>query len=409
MNYPRILFVNLNFRDDTSGGITLSKLVDHIPREKLFLLSSNALNTNIDIFNEKKQLGNPPSAKKIRKTKKSLLRRCFVSTIGQKTIFSKLELTVDIKKWLDEIKPDFIYFCPDSLANIEFSVEIAKYCNVKIIIHVMDDKVNVKFPGVLGFLYKTRFRKAFKKIIMRASIRLSISDLMAEEYERRYGEKFVAFHNPVDIEKWIPFQKKDIRKKNDIVIIYSGAVGSSSLPILQFCEAIARLIQRNYEIKFNIYTNYCHKNVRESIKSYSFVQLNDYVSYECLPKSLSRADFLLLPLAFENKMKFIRLSMSTKTSEFMITGVPIFVFAPSNTALSQYAKQGKWGHVIDNNETNYISQKIVELIENIELQKEYSSNAISLAIKNHSIGTIKDKFNELIKANLGTLNDDHKT
>jgi glycosyltransferase involved in cell wall biosynthesis len=396
LNYPKILFININFRDDNSAGITISKLVDHIPKEKLFLLSNNAINANINIFNEKKQLDNPPSVMKMRRKKKSLLRRCFVNTIGQKRIFNKFELTEEIKKWLDEIKPDFIYFCPDSLANIKFSDQIAKYCNAKIIIHIMDDKVNVRFPGIIGLLYKTRFRKAFKQIVKRASIRLSISDLMAEEYERRYGEKFVAFHNPVDIEKWIPFQKKDFTNKKEITIIYSGWVGSTSQPILEFCDIISSINVNLMNINFVLYAKFSSDEVKHKISSYDFVEINDYVSQEKLPATISKADFLFLPLSFDKKMKFVNLSMPTKTAEYMSSGVPIIVYAPKDTALSQYAKKYEWGYTITKNDKGIIKEKLLHFFYDTELQQKLSKNALDLLGERHDVIKNKKRFDKLI-------------
>jgi len=134
-NYPKILFININFRTDNSSGITVSKLIDHIPAQNLFLLSTTADISDMDIFGSKKQLGKPQEIKKIKNTKKSFLRKYFVKIIGKKTIFKKQKLDIGVKEWLDKIKPEYIYFCPDCLALIEFSKEIADYCNAKSIIH----------------------------------------------------------------------------------------------------------------------------------------------------------------------------------------------------------------------------------------------------------------------------------
>ena len=394
--YSKILFININFRYDNSSGITVSKLVDHIPREKLFLLSTNTVNSNIDIFCDKKQIGRASSVKKERKPKRSFLRKCFVSIVGQKTIFNHFDLTNDIKIWLDEIKPDYIYFCPSDLAIIEFVNEIVKFVKVKTIIHVMDDKVNVKYPGILGIIYKLKFIQSFKNIVKQSSIRLSISDLMAEEYFKRYKKVFHSFHNPVNIEKWLPYQKKEIKNKKDIKVIYSGWIESTSTPIFEFCEVIYRLNQLGYEISFILYSMFSSSDIREKIDSYSFVRINDFVSQEELPKTLSKADFLFLPLSFKKNLKFIYLSMPTKTAEYMVSGVPVIVYAPAGTALSQYSNKGEWGHTIITNKKSDVEKSVIELLNDIELQKKYSTNAMRLAKKRHDVNHNKEMFIEII-------------
>ena len=104
MNYPKILFVNINFRNDNSAGITISKLVDHIPKEKLFLLSDKASISNIDIFSNKKQIGRLKSeGLKNESKKRPSYKKIFSTLIGKKGYLKKIHFHEDEKNWLDEI------------------------------------------------------------------------------------------------------------------------------------------------------------------------------------------------------------------------------------------------------------------------------------------------------------------
>ncbi|MCF8234177.1 MAG: glycosyltransferase [Melioribacteraceae bacterium] len=396
MGYPKILFVNINFRYDSSAGITIAKLVDHITVEKLFLLSTNANNSDIDIFNKKMQFGNTPNSKQDEKTKKSFLRKKIVSIIGQKAIFNKLKLDNDTKNWLDKINPDYIYFVPSNLEGINLVFQIAEHIKAKIIIHVLDDKVNVKFPGVLGFFYKLRFRKAFREIVEKSTIRLCISVLMAQEYQQRYGEQFVAFHNPVDIEKWIPFQKKNIKSKKNVTIIYSGAVESTAKPIIEFCEVIRELNGTIFDVKFKLYAKFDSIVTKQKVSSYDFVEIYNYVTQEELPATISKADFLFLPLSFEKKMSYVNLSMPTKTSEYMASGVPIIVYAPLQTALAQYGKKYEWGYIITTNKKNSVKDKLLEFLKDIDKQRNYSQRSMSLVKERHNVVKNKKIFDVLL-------------
>ena len=397
MYNTKILFININFRTDNSSGITISKLVDHIPAENLFLLSTTAEISDMDIFGSKKQLGKPQEIDKIRSTKKSFLRKIFVKIIGQKTIFQKLILGDEVKQWLDKICPDYVYFCPESLVNIEVSNEIANYCNSKIIIHVADDKVSINFPGILGSLYKSKFNQAFEDIVFRSSIRLSISDLMAEEYLKRYGKEFHTFHNPIDYNKWQKYRKASfLLNKEKIKIVYTGQVESAFQPILEFCKALKTINNQEFNIKLILYSKFRSQIEREKIDSFSFTKINEYVTQEKIPETLAQADFLFLPLSFNKNMKFIYFSMPTKTAEYMASGIPIIVYAPSGTALSKYASNGKWGHIINSNKKEDVIDGIIELLENKILQKKYTQNAIRLVKEKHDTKTDKLRFMKLL-------------
>jgi glycosyltransferase involved in cell wall biosynthesis len=59
--------------------------------------------------------------------------------------------------------------------------------------------------------------------------------------------------------------------------------------------------------------------------------------YDELPAAFRAADALLLPLDFTAEtIEYIRLSLLTKATEFMISGTPIFVFAPREIATAEY-------------------------------------------------------------------------
>lgn len=402
--YPKILFININFRYDNSAGITISKLVDHIPKEKLYLLSDKANISNIDIFSDIRQLGKLKSEGLKKESKKRPLYKKFISAlIGKKGYLKKLNLSEHEKNWLNKIKPEYIYIDPDSLSNIDYAIQIANYCNAKLIIHIMDDRVKVKFKGMLGIVYKNQFKRKFKDIVLKSSIRLSISDLMAEEYQDRYGVKFYPFHNPVDIEKWKPFWNNNIvNKKTKLLIIYSGSIRFTSKSIIELCDILNSLNGSRYEITFRVYSKFKNYEVKQKISSYSFTEISDFVSQEELPSTISKADFLFLPLSFDRKDKYTRLSMPTKTSEYMASGVPVIVYAPSYTALYQYARDCNWAYTISTNNKTKGKEKLIRFIKDDEMQSVLCENAKKLVREKHDVMKNKKRFENLIFENIKT-------
>lgn len=423
-NYPRILFLNINFRYDSSDGITISKLVDHFPRETLFLVSDNSDASNIDIFASKFQLSENeyknPIGKKVKEYAEhqnkssnkvgikakylALLSSLFRAIIGGKIIDRGYKLSEDIIDFIKHTKPDYIYLIPSSLENIDFALNLAKRFESKIIVHVLDDKVNGRFPGITGYFYKRKFQTRLKQLIKNAAIHLAISDLMADKYKSIYNQKFYVFHNTINVEKWLPYQKKNWSIGNKIKVVYTGMVEATASPILFFCNTLKAMNEKGYNVEFVLYSRFASSTVKQSLKKHSYVRINDYVSQEELPEILSKADILLLPLPFEIKYQHLLVSMPTKTTEYMISGVPILVFAPEQSAVSFYAKKNNWGCLVEKQEKSLLVDILNELINNENKRRYYGNNSISLAIKRHNQKNNKEYIDKILEVNTNLNN-----
>ena len=88
-------------------------------------------------------------------------------------------------------------------------------------------------------------------------------------------------------------------------------------------------------------------------------------------------------------------SMSTKTAEYMISGVPILVYAPIQTALAKYAKEEEWAYLIDTNKKNVLFDALKELYSNIDLRRLLANKAKAVAIKNHDAINVRNQFREV--------------
>src|SRR5690606_24501897 len=104
-----------------------------------------------------------------------------------------------------------------------------------------------------------------------------------------------------------------------------------------------------------------------------------------LPKVFSEADILMLPYDFSPlSLKFIRYSIPTKLPEFMISGTPIIIFAPAETAIVKYSQKNNCARIITENNSGKISEEILELIRNKSLREFIGSNAKKVAEQNHN-------------------------
>ena len=122
-----------------------------------------------------------------------------------------------------------------------------------------------------------------------------------------------------------------------------------------------------------------------------------FVDYEDLPNAFSSADFLIIPYDFSpQSLQFFGYSMPTKATEYMISGTPIIIFAPAETAIVKYAEKYNIAQVVTIDDADYLFDAIKELVLNEDLRKEIATNAIELARKNHSSEEVTRDFRNVI-------------
>ena len=88
--------------------------------------------------------------------------------------------------------------------------------------------------------------------------------------------------------------------------------------------------------------------------------------------------------------------MPTKAPEFMVSGTPIIIFAPEETAIVTYAQKYNWAKVISKNNIDDLANGIKFLIKDEKNRQRLGQEAVSIAENNHNSFEVKRKFKETI-------------
>ena len=434
---PKVLIFGQSFNKNTGGGITLSNLFTGWPKDKIavanighgmrdvdfsvcvnyYLLGEkeykwvfpfNKLqrqfesgiltpsnNNNISIVNNIPH-NNPKNYRKIFIEKMFFP---FVHYMGFSPKMCKLILSPSFKIWLDNYQPDIIYVQVSNLESINFVNALKDYLQKPVILHMMDDWPSViSSKGPLKNYWHNTVDRALRGLLNKCSLLLSISDAMTEEYEERFGLKFTSFHNPINIEDWLPYSKKDWHVKGTFKILYTGRIGTAnSESIKKIAEAIHTLCIEGYKISLDIYSPNINTENANGLKIFKGVTLKNIVPHSKIPSLLPQYDLLVLPLDFDKKsLKFAKLSMPTKASEFMVSGTPILVFAPHQTALAKYADKHKWAYLVTDTHEKVILDALKDLYNNYNIRAALGLRAKNLAIETEDAQIIRPKFTEAI-------------
>lgn len=437
-NYPKVLIMIETFNKQSGGGITLSNLfkgwdrkfiANAITMHSADVIDNNELNNNYyclgkDEFKVKfpfslyfkfKGSGKIELANRATKTQSNNPQRGVKSVISKSLatsvdwIKAKLNLTnyiysMDVSpgflQWIKDFDPDYIYIQPSSLYYINFFKKLHQVTGIPLVMHIMDDwQKAIDTNSLFHSYWEKKIDKEFRELLNSTSVFLSISEGMSNEYNRRYGKKFIPFHNTIDIDQWLPHSKKDYKIAKPVRILYAGRIGRGTYhSFVDFILAVEELNKEGNDIKLHIQTTTSDVKIRKKLEQFDSVIFNEMVRYDELPKVFSSYDILLLPIDFEENGKaFLKYSMPTKAAEFMISGTPVLLFCPEDIALYEHAMLNKWAYVISSNNRETLKKGILNLISDEDLRINISSTAKKYAVEHFDGNAVRTNFREVFK------------
>jgi glycosyltransferase involved in cell wall biosynthesis len=435
MHFPKVLIISHPFNKNNGGGITMSNLFKGWPKDKLALASSANIMAESDysvcemyyqlgyngklhpfplniilpriscgpvIMSDKKDKEDSKKNYNSGKYKKlySLLR-VIMNFLGIYNFLYKLKITQEFKDWVLQYDPDIIYSQLSTLELIRFVMEVHKFSNKPIALHIMDDwPLTINKPGLLYLYWGRVINREFRALLDKSSILMSICDSMSEEYKIRYNKEFFPFHNPIDTKNWLPFSKKDWTKNDKFTILYAGRIGlGMKNTIIDIAKVVHYLSATHKDIVFEIQTNDIH-DLKNSIEFNNNVKWVKPIKYTDLPSKFSSVDLLVLPIDFDKEsIRFMKYSFPTKISEYMISGTPVLVYADKRTAVAKYSLKEGWGYLITEQDNTTLKKAIIDLYSDPVLRKKLGYKARELAEQKEDAEIVRESFRKCLIIN----------
>lgn len=433
MSFPKVLIFDQTFNNFSGGGITLTNLFKGWPIESIGVVSTVQMMDNIsfDVCNKYYQLGteehkfvfplnlmqryspsglktiSPESGLPFSSVRLGLRRKVvnqfflpFMNWIGLFYYLSKISLSQKFKDWLNEFQPEILYLQVTTRDGLLFAKALCDYLKIPVTIHVMDDwPTTISNKGLFKNYWRRKIDKEFRELLDKVNIHLSICDAMSEEYEKRYNKSFIAFHNPIELNAWLQYTKQSFSlNKKDVCILYTGRVGIGiGDSLLEAAAAIDSMNNEDVNIKLHIQTPSKHINILDLLQNFKCVVINPYVEYSQIPEITSKADILLLANDFnEEGIDYLKFSMPTKASEYMISGTPVLVYASGQTAVSKFFSRHDCGLCVTNQNSEELKKAIWFLIGDEEYRKKISRNAVNLAREKFNAENVRNEFQHLL-------------
>ncbi len=427
--YRKVLVIGQAFHYKSGGGVTISNLFRGWDKSKLFAIISDRETTSKDVCNKYYKLNYKERNRKIfwryvnkdqntkinnqlsngkSSTFKSYLKKyllIILTYFGINHLFKKYYFSNQLKNWLLDIgKIDVIYAQYSDFASMKFAYEMANYLNKPIIIHFMDDWIrsgavtNVKtayYESLISRIFwRIFYRRLFKKLLKISSARICISEAMSIEYKKRYKMNFKWVHNYIDLQNWN--NRTTSNSSHEFNISYFGRIGIKNL---ESFELLCKAVNKIKLIKINILVYTSDSLILSNLLAkYPFLKMLPYLNQKDYKNAVYSSSALFLPLSFSKKgLKYVKYSMPTKFPEFLISGVPIILFASEETAVAKFCIKTKSALVISEKSETELSKKIKKLIESKKMYLSFSKAGISTAKSNFTKRYTQNKFIQIIQ------------
>jgi glycosyltransferase involved in cell wall biosynthesis len=431
--FPKVLIFGQPFNNYSGGGITLTNLFKGWPKDKIAVtyIGHGLFNATTDVCDTYYQLGKEehkwkfpfnlfqrkfPSGLKSFEEKAEvpinfiqtgiryrLVNRVFYPLLRWMGLFhfaTRISISDRLMNWISEFKPEILYLQVTARDEINFAEELISYLKRPSIIHIMDDwPSTISKKGLFKKYWSEKIDKEFRALLDRVDLHLSISDAMSVEYKKRYNKDFVAFHNPIETEVWMPFKKSRFTLDSEhITILYSGRIGFGITDSLfEIAKAIDSINNEGFNIKLHIQTPTKDPKILNQLRRFNSVVINPFASLGSLPKIFSGADILLLANDFSvHGVDYLRFSMPTKAPEYMISGAPVLVYSAEETAVSKFFSKNNCGLCVTKQGPEEITKALKFMLNNEEYRKEISKNAFNLAEEKFDANHIRKEFQNLL-------------
>ncbi len=315
--------------------------------------------------------------------------------LGIYHLINRHSISPQFLEWVKRFNPDYIYSQLSTLPLINLVYQISTDLQKEVVVHFMDDwPSSINRTGLFKHYWDHHVDKKLRQLLDQSSVRVAISEKMAFEYGQRYGGEWRYFHNPVDIERWKSIAKTKLPGK-ELRILYSGRIGlGNQNSIKQLSDALK---EWNGDIKIHLdivtpeyqyFDNLQHGNCT----------VKKPFPYDKLPEIWTKYDLMYLPQDFDvTSLRFIKYSIPTKLTEYMITGVPILLHAPQETALFHYASRHNIAYLNNADNPAVLLNTLLDLLGNEQKYQSISKRAIQIAREKHNATAVQSEFREIFE------------
>jgi len=435
-DYPRVLVISHNsFSDTNNNGKTLSAFFNGWPKDKLaqlylwpedpdrtvcelfyritdyeilacFLRKNKKAGAELTIERENaikhpqsdlgnfvgslyKNRGNHDGGKGLHYVIYELFKRRVPLALIVRDILWNLDYwkTDDLNEWLNKFSPELVFY---QSSNGVFAFRLVNWISrnlkIPIIMEVTDDYVSPnRTIDIFWWGHYFWLKKWFAKTVKKAYIVIAIGDLMAEEYQRRFGGKYNVLMNSVSVDE-IESTSYANHDAQTVKFIFAGGLHLNRWKTLSVIgECLQELNTEGYRSQFDIFSNVEPiTSIKKAITIPPIMRYQGSLNQDELKKTLNEAEILVHVEAFDRKSRTTtRLSISTKIPEYMVTGRCILAVGPKEVASMQYLQKNNIAEVCTSLDKKILKDKLRCIIKDADKRLAFGKRAQQIVSERH--------------------------
>jgi len=305
--------------------------------------------------------------------------------------------SAELLGWLDEYKPEAVFFQGSSMAFLyKIVLWICERYDAKLLLQLTDDYTYVRlWFSPISWINHAWYMKWFKKGLARAQTVFAISPAMKAEYEHLYGHSNIRLAaNSTELFEMFT----SVKRREPLCLTYAGNILLSRLDILRLIgEALRELHGEGLHGILTVYTPKAASKKQEKI-----LTLPPCLSYggslnpAQLAEAYENSDILVHVESFHRRQKKVtRLSLSTKIPEYLARGKCILAVGPEDIASIRYLKETDAALVITEKEKQLMRKQLKQLFDK-QFRARASEAALAIARQNHDRARIQNDIAQLI-------------
>lgn len=291
--------------------------------------------------------------------------------------------TKELDAFLEEFSPDVVVFSMEGYIHFNRICRyIVKKTGAKAIGYFWDDNFTYKqLKNNIGFrLFRFFQRRSLKKLSKCTDKFWAISPKTKKEVDEFFCIDSILLTKPVDTsEKNVPMTAVC---EKPLKMVYTGnlAIGRVST-IIAISKALDKLNEKEKLIEFDVYTPTALTS-KESKEIGSSVHICPPVPMEEVAGIQEKANILIFAEDIDGPLsKTVRLSFSTKITDYLRSGKCILALGNADTAPMEYFAQT--GAAICVTQKDKIEETLQMILKSPEILEEYATKAYECGKENH--------------------------
>jgi glycosyltransferase involved in cell wall biosynthesis len=302
----------------------------------------------------------------------------------------------DAMREVEAFAPDLVFSTLGTLGMLRLAVSLGKRLGVPVVPLFTDDWVTTGYRDVvLGGRMRAEMERLFRRVVSAAPVRLVGSSVMAPEYERRYGGEFLPFTRSVDAADYPDAPPPERAPGEPLELVYAGQVGAGRLPYLRrIGEALAALRAEGVRARLRVFCPPLNVELHGAeLTLPPVMEVAGSVDSRDLPAVYQAADVLVHAESFEAAMaEYTRFSLSTKLSEYLMSGRPVLGFGPPGVGAMRHIAASGGGVVVGEDSDAALRAGLGGLLRDRAARLALGGRARAFALEVHEGSRQRERF-----------------